>query len=66
MAGLCRPGKFQKRYDELQKAQAERLAKRELELENARLLMVQLSFQRISVEQLLQSAEGFIPTSCGW
>jgi hypothetical protein len=25
MAGLCRPRKFQKRYDELKKAQAERV-----------------------------------------
>jgi hypothetical protein len=39
MAGFVRSQKIPKRYDELKKAQAERLAKREAELENARLLV---------------------------
>ena len=57
MAGLCRPRKFQKRYDELKKAQAERLAKREAELENARLLSQMAKVQHLPY---LPTEDGFV------
>jgi hypothetical protein len=57
MAGLCRPREFEKRYDELKKAQAERLAKREAELENARLLSQMAKVQHLPY---LPTQDGFV------
>ena len=49
--------KFQKHYEELKKAQAERLAKRHAELENARLLSQMAKVQNLSY---IPADDGFV------